>query len=143
MKKIFSFLLAVLMMAALLVGCGQQQADASGNDHCQQYMHDSEFLLFRKFEKEKQQHRKKYDSHKQNKYLLVLQHTECGSSVLQILQFQNSVNDHIGRLVLQMYHRQMLGKLIQYQKYGCNQGIYDQHNNSTTFLFLIHEHPLH
>ena len=83
-------------------------------------MHDSEFLLFRKLEKEKQQHRKKYDSHKQNKYLLVLQHTECGSSVLQILQFQNSVNDHIGRLVLQMYHRQMLGKLIQYQKYGCN-----------------------
>ena len=32
MKKIFSFLLAVLMMAALLVGCGQQQTDAPGND---------------------------------------------------------------------------------------------------------------
>ena len=32
MKKIFSCLLAVLMMAALLVGCGQQQTDASGND---------------------------------------------------------------------------------------------------------------
>ena len=32
MKKIFSYLLAVLMMAALLVGCGQQQTDAPGND---------------------------------------------------------------------------------------------------------------
>ena len=32
MKKIFPFLLAVLMMAALLVGCGQQQADAPGRD---------------------------------------------------------------------------------------------------------------
>ena len=32
MKKIFPFLLAVLMMAALLVGCGQQQADAPGSD---------------------------------------------------------------------------------------------------------------
>ena len=32
MKKIFSFLLAAVMMAALLVGCGQQQTDAPGND---------------------------------------------------------------------------------------------------------------
>ena len=32
MKKIFSDLLAVLMMAALLGGCGQQQTDAPGND---------------------------------------------------------------------------------------------------------------
>ena len=32
MKKIFSCLLAVLMMAALLVGCGQQQTDAPGSD---------------------------------------------------------------------------------------------------------------
>ena len=32
MKKFFSCLLAVLMMAALLVGCGQQQTDAPGND---------------------------------------------------------------------------------------------------------------
>ena len=32
MKKILSFLLAALMMTALLVGCGQQQADAPGND---------------------------------------------------------------------------------------------------------------
>ena len=28
MKKILSFLLATLMMTALLVGCGQQQTDA-------------------------------------------------------------------------------------------------------------------
>ena len=32
MKKILSFLLATLMMTALLVGCGQQQTDAPGND---------------------------------------------------------------------------------------------------------------
>ena len=32
MKKILSFLLAAVMMAALLVGCGQQQTDAPGND---------------------------------------------------------------------------------------------------------------
>ena len=32
MKKILSFLLAALMMTALLVGCGQQQADAPGSD---------------------------------------------------------------------------------------------------------------
>ena len=32
MKKILSFLLAALMMTALLVGCGQQQADAPDSD---------------------------------------------------------------------------------------------------------------
>ena len=53
-----------------------------------------------------------YDSHKNKKNLLILQHAKGRSSVLQIIQFQHIPDNGNGRLPFQMQNSQIFCKLI-------------------------------
>ena len=65
----------------------------------------------------KQRH---HDSNGNQNYQLILHHSECGATVLQIAQLKHAVYEYVGRLILQMRYRKHFGKLIEQNEEHCS-----------------------